>query len=573
MASASQKRSKKVVRASPDHWIDRLFLKAWRPYGWLSLAAFLLYCRSLFFAFTYLDDNALILDNYRYLRDFPGLLLGAFRQDVFHLHDGGAFYRPLLTLSLGLDAQFGGTSPFAYHLSNVIIHIVAVCLVFMFVTSLGYARGAAFFAALVFAVHPALSQAVAWVPGRNDSLAAVFVLASFLQFVHFLETGSHRWTRYAAHLCLFALALFTKETTVMLPVVCLAYTVLLAKVRSRAAIGAAVAGWLAIAGCWYGLRQAALQNPLHLPLSAMARSIWISLPGFLQYLGKLLLPFNLSVLPSLQDTSLIYGVVAAVLVIAGMVLAPAKRWNSIAFGFCWFAVFLSPSFILHSTTVADFTLEHRIYLPVAGLLLVLLEIATAKRWHGCESQIFAASAAVVLALSCITWQHIGCFKDRMAFWGNAVSTSPHLPLAHRNLGAMYQLDGKFDEAEKEYLTTIALNPAEPMVHSNLGLVYMHKGKLNEAEKELRREVAINPSYDNGYANLALLCFKTRRFAEAEALWKQTLEHNPDHVDANADLAILYHDSNPQQSAFYLQRLKTIDENTYARVSARIAQQR
>ena len=572
MASPSKRRPQAAAPAQSDERLERIWLRGWRPYAWICGAGLLLYFRALFFGFTYLDDNALILDNYPRLRDLA-TLVQAFRHDVFFSHGAAAFYRPILTLSLGLDAQLGGVRPFVYHLDNILIHLVATSLVFRLLAALGYARGAALFGALLFDVHPVLSQAVAWVPGRNDSLAAVFVLISFLQFVDVLQSsaGGGGGRNLLLHWASFALALFTKETAAIMILVCLAYALLLAP-RSPSRVLAAAAGWLVVLLGWYWLRSLALENPLRMTLAEMARSIWLNLPALLQNFGKILLPFNLSVLPTLHDTTFSYGLIAAPAGLLAVLLAKQKRWRHIAFGLCWFALFLLPSLILHSTTVADFILEHRTYLPMAGLLLVFLETDLTKGGRGLRGA--AWSAAVLLAFSAVTWRHIANFRDRLSFWRNAARTSPHLPLAHRNLGAMYYLDGLIEPAEAEYKIAIALNPMEPMVHSNLGLIYMNKNMPAEAEREMRSEIAVNPGYENGYFNLGLLCYRTGRAEEAAALWKRTLELNPEHADANADLAVYYHERKDRAKAdFYLARLREINESAYQRLSGALTRKR
>ena len=184
-------------------------------------------------------------------------------------------------------------------------------------------------------------------------------------------------------------------------VVCAAYAVLIARPKAPARVLAAAAGWSAVLLCWHLLRRSALENPLRMTMAEMTRSMWLNLPALIQYAGKMLLPFNLSVLPTLHDTTFALGLVAALAALPALLLTRQKRWSHIAFGFCWFALFLLPSFILHSTTVADFILEHRMYLPMIGLLLVCLETDLAKGWSG-RKDAAAWGAAVLLALSAVT---------------------------------------------------------------------------------------------------------------------------------------------------------------------------
>jgi protein O-GlcNAc transferase len=175
-----------------------------------------------------------------------------------------------------------------------------------------------------------------------------------------------------------------------------------------------------------------------------------------------------------------------------------------------------------------------------GFIILLLEMDLIRKNIDLHKKGLAISVLVVVAFSAMTFIHSGNFSDRISFWESAVRTSPRHPLAHRNLGAMYYLDGIPGKAEVEYKRALELNPYEPMVHNNLALIYMNANRFKESESEFQIEIIINPTYDNAYCNLGLLYYKEGRFREAEAQWKRTLEINPDFIDAYKCLIIYYY---------------------------------
>lgn len=519
-----------------------LFLKRWLPYLLIILIGFLLYFKTIFFDFTYLDDNVLILDNYRFLSNLSNIFQ-AFRQDVFYNPYSGAYYRPILTLSFMFDAQIGNTSLFAYHLTNIIIHLIASCLVFLLLIKLMYNRNLALFFSLIFTVHPVLTQAVAWVPGRNDSLLAVFVLVAFISFLNFLE--KKMWKYYLWHLFFFALALFTKETAFMLAIICILYLQCIIKERLFSFNKKILSlGWFIIASFWFLLRQSALKNnPIELTVSDMSRALSINLPVVIQFIGKVFLPLNLSVLPIIKDTTFIYGFISIILLMTALFLSKYKRYNFVVLGLSWFIFFLVPTLALHNPALAlghDYHLEHRVYLPIIGFFIVLLEFDLLKNFNVRKKKLIILFMLLILIFSVITFMHSDNFKNRSVLWKNAVETSPHSPLAHRNLGAMYYLDGLLDEAEREYKKSLELNSSEPQVHNNLGLIFMNKGMLKEAEEEYKKELAINPFYDDAHFNFGLLRYKQGKLKEAEGLWKKAIEINPDYINAHYNLAVYYY---------------------------------
>ncbi|OJI06430.1 hypothetical protein BK004_03785 [bacterium CG10_46_32] len=525
--------------------VTHFFLSGWRPYLWLFAVIFALYSQTLFFNFTYLDDQDLIINNYSFLSDISNIGQ-AFKEDVF-FSAGDAYYRPLLTVSFMLDAQMGGMLPAIYHASNILFHGIVAMLLLLFFITLGYRREPSFLAALFFAVHPMLTQAVAWVPGRNDSLLAVFILAAFIFLFKFLE--SNKAIHYSIHLLFFAAALLIKETAALLPVVALVYIWFIRKesfftYRQQFL----VISWFAIGVGWLLARHLALGNIVSLGAGELVWSLLANLPAFLQLLGKALFPFNLSVLPIIQDTTFLYGIIALVFLVFGFLHSRHKRLGFLLFGSAWLVLFLLPSFIRADLgIVADFV-EHRMYVPVIGLLIVLLEVTPLKNFSFNKKATLLPAAAVIILFATITVVHSRDFSDHLTFWRSAAVGSPHSPLAHRNLGAMYYLDGMPDQAEPEYQKALALNPTEKMAHNNLGLIYAHRGEYQKAEAEYKDELTINPYYDNALFNLGLLYSQTDRKDEAAQLWLAVLAVNPRYVDAYYFLAKYYYENGDMQKA-------------------------
>lgn len=521
-------------------WIEKNIFSGKRPYIIIIVLGFLLYFQALFFNFSYLDDNTLILDNQSFLNNF-GNIFQAFQIDVFHLFNhSAAYYRPILTVSLMLDYQLGGITPFIYHFTNIVLHLIAVCLVFSFFIRLKYRQDLAFLFSIIFLVHPVLTQAVAWIPGRNDSLLAIFFLSFFILFLKYLETEKQKYL--LGCFSFFAIALFTKETALFSLPIIVFYLYFINKEKKNKFNALYFFGILTgIVGLWFIFRHFALQNSMAMSLSDMLKSVFFNLPALIQFLGKIFFPFNLTVLPIIQDTTFTYGVVAIFLLALMIFFTKSKRWNLILFGLGWFFAFLLPSFIRpNSSLTADF-IEHRLYVPIIGFFILVMETEIAKKFDYKKTVALIFAGIIIVIFSVISFSHSRNFVDRLAFWKNAVQNSPHYPLAHRNLGAMYYLADNLDEAEKEFNKALELNPNEEMGHNNLGLIYMKRGEGERAEAEFKKELEINPYYDAAYFNLGLLYYQLGRKEETEALWKKTLEINPNYGDAWRNLAILFYE--------------------------------
>ncbi len=519
------------------------------PYGWIVLIGFIVYIQTLSFKFTYFDDNVLILDHYHFLKNAANIFK-TFRMEVFHIrHAPTSYYRPLLTISLILDANLGETSPLIYHLTNLNLHLLASCLLFLFLTKLKYKPRLAGLFALIFTTHPVLTQAVAWIPGRNDSLVTVFILSSFIFLINFLETK--KWEVFSWHLLFFALALFTKELSALLPLIFILYLWLIYKKRLTADEKKAFPiGWSLVLVFWFLLRQSAIENPIKYTLPHILKSLFLNSPAILLYLGKIIFPVNLSVLPIIQDSTLIYGGLVIILLIVSLLLSKNKRFNFLAFGLLWFLLFLLPSFIRPDPHIAADFIEHRVYLPLIGFILVLLEIEFIKNLAANKKRVFLLGAAVVLIFSAMTINHSRNFKNRLNFWQNAVKTSPHHPSAHCNLGATYYLDDRLDEAEIEYKKALEFNPRQQTAHNNLGLIYMDKGLFKEAEEEYKKEIEIDPYCDKVHFNLGLLYYQQKEMEKAVEWWQKTILINPEYFSAHINLAAYYYQQKEFNKAIY-----------------------
>lgn len=131
------------------------------------LLAGLVYINALDNPFVY-DDRRLVVEN-RSLR--PPLNLTA-----IVLHE---VTRPVVNLTYAIDRTLWGPSPFGFHVTNVLLHMLNVALLFEFGRRATGRRLAAFMAAAIFAVHPLMTQAVGYISGRAELLCAVFLLLAF----------------------------------------------------------------------------------------------------------------------------------------------------------------------------------------------------------------------------------------------------------------------------------------------------------------------------------------------------------------------------------------------------------
>jgi hypothetical protein len=338
------------------------------PYLCIAGLCILVYFRVASFDFVFYDDDW-IPSQLPFLTDFSNLL-AAFRDD-FYREYSDLYYRPIFSVSLMLDAHFSGAQPTAYHVTNVLLHVIASCTVFPLLRKLGCRRESSLAATLIYALLPVHTQAVSWVMGRNDTLLACFAFPAFYFFLRFAENRDR--APLFAHLGFLTAAMFTKETAVAIPTLCVAYLVICARHLKWGELLSFVGpGWLASAAFWWMARNAAFAHPRQVRILDLMPPPMELLANTTQLVGKVVLPLNQSVLPTDQDTGFVYGAVAVVILI-GLIFATRPQARSLSlFGLVWMVVLLVPSMLENQSSGVRHLFEHRMYLPSFGFILILV---------------------------------------------------------------------------------------------------------------------------------------------------------------------------------------------------------
>ncbi len=470
-----------------------------------TLLTVILYGPSLWYDYTYMDDHQLLLKNWQILNDLSRMDQ-VFKEDVF-FDEEDAYYRPLLALSLMVDAQLGGTGLFFFHLTNLLLHIICCFLVFMLLERLRVAPVNAVLLGAVFCVHPLLVQAVAWVPGRNDTLLALFVLASFHFLWSFVQVQKGRYA--AGHLIFFTAALFTKETVILFLGVCLMAIFLFKSRRlTLADWGLLGGGWFSACALYVLMRQQAMVHPVPVDYVYLGKSFVLGIPGLLQYVGKMILPIRLSVLPVIRDS----GILGPFLGILILVLLMVWRWSRMQrrftlFSLLWMVLFLTPAILRPNPGIMINFLEHRTYLPLIGVLMMVGQM---QLWPPRFSSRHHVLLVVFLLFFVRSWLHRDVFEDKKNFWENAARTSPSAALAQFNLGVVYYDLGDKERAATQFQKSLQLDPRDIPSMVNLGTLAMEKGAYAEAEARLLSAIALNEKYGYAHDQLAELYAKMGR---------------------------------------------------------------
>lgn len=170
-----------------------------------------LYASTLTRGLVNLDDYALLRDNY--LVQHPSF--AALRTVFFDLEAHRGFtlapeYLPVRDTSLMLDVAIWGRWYGGFHLTNLVLYLAAIVVWFRALERFGIDRTVAGLALLLWALHPAHAESVAWLSERKGLLAALFVGTATLGYAKFRTGDAPRWLALA--LLAAVLAVWSKAT-------------------------------------------------------------------------------------------------------------------------------------------------------------------------------------------------------------------------------------------------------------------------------------------------------------------------------------------------------------------------
>ncbi len=444
--------------------------------------------------------------------------------------------RPLLMLSYWINYQISGTDVTAYHSTNVFLHVLNALLVFLICQCIltrlrvdsAMARLAAAGAGGVFLLHPIQTEAVAYVSGRSEVLSALFVLAAILVFVR-QPADTISWKATVLILLLYAVACMAKEQAAVLPVALLLIDLLVSgrgvreslKSHARLYGGAALAGAVAGAGILIVLQNAKTAG-FRVSGILWYEYLFSQFRVVFLYIRLFFLPvhqnadYDIAVSRSLTDHGSIWWLAVLLLLLAAA-WRYRLRFPLAAYGFLIFLVFLAPTSSV--LPIKDLAAERRMYLPLFGLLLCCLQVASRVRER---STLAWGTAAVLFMLGTATYERSKLWADPVRFWEEIVSESPGKERAYTYLITEYLHAHRCSDA----LAVATKAPADlrdrPEFLIDSGAAFECALQPNRAIANYKRAATVAPSA----ANYLVLAHAYRRLGhprEAESALNEALQ--------------------------------------------------
>jgi hypothetical protein len=421
-------------------------------------------------------------------------------------------YHPIPMLSLWLQAMAHTGSVTGFRLANLALHGLCAGLLCLFLLRRGVGRGAALAAAVVFLVHPSVTEPVMWITGRHDTLGMAFMLTALLLWP---VEGRGIWLRSSLAGLAATTAFLCKEQFLVVPVLLLVYTVVGTRGRKHGL--SARRRWLILLLPCAGLAAALLWRAhlgIRLGSDELARGFarqLVSYATIVWHYGFQLVSLGNS---ATLDRFIPLGPWAAtgvlLLLLAAGTLLTWAWWREPArfalplFGVSWFCLSLVP--FVAAVPHIGFYGNRYAYSPLGGLTAAAAGLLAplAGRVRGRLSRLWlAAGALLTMILVLSTSSAASNWRSDLSLYRADLLRDPDNGIAHYHYGYAVLRRRGCGEALPMFLAATRLAPSYARGWHNLAGCLENLGRAAEAEAPARRAVELEPDNARNQYNLAV----------------------------------------------------------------------
>jgi len=473
-----------------------------------------------------------------------------------------AVYYPLVLTSFWVQHAVWGLNPLPYHVVDVALHALCALLLWRVLRRLNVAG--AWLGAAIWALHPVQVESAAWITEQKNTQSGCFYLLAILFFLGWRRadqapnaaqlSGFHRSRNYGGALLCATLAILSKSSTVMLPVVLgLCWWWMDGRWRWRNVFW--LAPFLMVSGAasaWTVWEQKYANHALGMEWSQSwpqraviaGKDIWF-------YLWKLAWPHPLTFIYPVWNTDASHLPAYLPLVIA--VCALGVLWigrdgplRPVLFAYAYFLVSLFPVLSLFNVYFFRYSFvgDHFQYLASMGpLALAGAAIASAAKAANAEKGLVypVAAGAVLIVLGMLTYVQCGVYYNLETLWRCTLADNPNAWIAHFNLADIMVKQGRLDDAVAEYRADLQILPSSEEGIGNLANVLLLQGHTDDAITEYGKLLEIDPDSAEGNGDLSTALLSEGRVDEAVAHAQKAVElsrHTDDSGEGHNDPTML-----------------------------------
>jgi protein O-mannosyl-transferase len=501
---------------------------------------FLLYYRVLTFDFVFWDDNAYVYQN----KDISELTLRSV-SGFFHSFCMG-MYQPVTMLSFSIENHFFGLNPSIFHATNLLFHLLNVCLVFLIIKKISSSYLSAFFVSLFFGIHPLHVESVAWISERKDVLYTFFYLLGLISYLQYLKVKKPGF--WISTLVLFIISLLSKSAAVTFPLILILLHFYLQNESFKLKKVFNTTWPFFVLSILFGvisfISQKSFSAPdiSHLYYDQFNKVVIAGFAYFL-YIFYLIYPSVFSAVHPLPVQAgfmlpvicYICFFISIIILFLGIYFFRKGLKNQLyydilfGFGFFTFTIFL----ILYNPASNAVYADRYTYLPYIGLFFILATLVNyiiniTKLY---KKYLTVISICIMLFLSFLysykTYSFVRNWQNSSSLWIKTTENEPSA-IAYFSRAIVKKDHSDVKGAINDYKTAIRLNEHFYQAYTNIAAIAIEQKDFAEALIYLNKVISLNPSLPEGRYNRGLVYGKLNKIPESIIEYTAAISINPNY---------------------------------------------
>jgi hypothetical protein len=529
------------------HWINGTGARDAAAVMLLALLTLVPYVQTAWFDFVNFDDPLYVYDN-ELIKN--GLNWNAVKESVFEFR--AANWHPLVWISYMVEIEIFGMNSGVMHVTNVILHLLNSLLLFAWLRVSRQDTVRSFLAGVLFAVHPAHVESVAWVTERKDVLSTFFLFLSLIGYSKYVERSSKFW--YAFSVSAFAIGLTAKSMLVTLPVLLILIDVW---PLDRIKLNQVTSNWrslirlipeklpfVLLSGVLCAVTIAAqksggaVSSLTALPLQERISNAAVS---YVRYCWMSVWPFQLSVFYPMPETDWGAGVfllsLAFLTAVTGFCFRRRSVQPAILIGWLWFLFTLLPVIGLVQVGMQSIA-DRYTYISMIGLSLMLLWGLPDRCFHLSPRQLSIIGGITFgLVIQCTLQTSI--WKNNFSLFESSLAAVPKRNIvAFQNLVVALNKNKRHEEALETMEPRISEYKSDPFLWLNMGNAHRGLGRDREAVECYQMSVQLKGDSSEALNNLGLMLCRSQDLndvAEGMQYIRRSLEVDPSNAHAHNSL--------------------------------------
>jgi tetratricopeptide (TPR) repeat protein len=461
-----------------------------------------------------------------------------FRVENFFKEFYLGMYQPLAVATLSINFQISELEPAGYHLTNLLIHLINIVLVFLLFQKITKRFEITVIVTLLFAIHPMHVEAVSWIATRSNGLYSLFYLGALILYLNYHQQKSVQWLVYS--FILFGISCFSKSMAITFPVLLLLFDYFQeGRITSKRWIEKIPFFIVSIIFGLVTIKAAGefghIKN-LEMDYNLIDRIVLL-IYSVIFYLVKAIAPANLSAVYAYPDKIggilpwvYYFGVFLMIVLIYNVIKAGSWRKN-ILFGLLFFLITISvvlPLVWSRMLMLAD----RYTYIPYLGIFFIIgksyVKIADSKhRFFRDYRSYFAAGFVVyLLFLSITTFQRNKVWKNTETLVNDVIDkdrSDTDVAIGYFFRGNLRDRQQNYDAALQDFSRAIQLNPHYTMAYNNRGIIRGSTGDLEGALEDFSKAIELEPNYSDARYNRGNVYYYLNQPEKACTDWKKAEE--------------------------------------------------